>query len=168
MKDEHLVTIKDLKKYQGKFGLLFCFGTSFVSKIIQAKTRENKSEVVPSHVAIIAGNFLYESTSQSEKLGYKRIPAGVRRYLFKDFLRTEKKKNTLYYFYECPIDMELAEKYIHYPYGKDIIVDILFTDGSEGDSRGLICSQYGNLCAHIMDEPVVTPAELYRQVMELN
>lgn len=163
-----MLNIKNLRKIQGKTGLLFCFGTSFVSKIIQAKTRADTSEIVPSHVAVIAGNFIYESTSQSSNLGYKKIPKGVRRYLFKDFLRLERKKDTMYYFYECKIDMEVAEKYIHYPYGKDIIVDILFTDSSEGDSRGLICSQYGNLCANIMDIPVPTPAELYRQVMELN
>lgn len=163
-----LMTIKELQKVRGKTGLLFCFGTSFISKIIQAKTREDSSEVVPSHVAIIMGDFLYESTSQSAKLGYKKIPKGVRRYLLKDFFRLERKKDTLYYFYECDIDQNTAEKYIHYPYGKDIIVDILFTDSSEGDSRGLICSQYGNLCANIMDEPVVTPAELFRTVMEVN
>lgn len=59
-------------------GLLFCFGTSFISRVIQAKTKLYDEEQVPSHVAMIVnGQFLYESTSAPEKLGNKRIPSGV-------------------------------------------------------------------------------------------
>ena len=78
-------------------GLLFCFGTSFISRVIQAKTKLYDEEQVPSHVAMIVnGQFLYESTSAPEKLGNKRIPSGVRRYLLKDFYRLEKGKETEY------------------------------------------------------------------------
>ena len=85
-------------------GLLFCFGTSFISRVIQAKTKVYDEEQVPSHVAMIVnGQFLYESTSAPERLGNKRIPSGVRRYLLKDFYRLEKGKETEYYFYPCDL-----------------------------------------------------------------
>ena len=76
------LTIAELKKLINKkdTGILFCIGKSFISKIIQAKTRHNIDEIVPSHVALIVdGTFLYESTSQDEKLGNKKIKEGVRR-----------------------------------------------------------------------------------------
>lgn len=147
-------------------GLLFCFGSSFISRVIQAKTKKYDEELVPSHVAMIVdGQFLYESTSAPERLGNKRIPAGVRRYLFKDFLRLERTKNTEYYFYPCNLYSTELEKYLFYPYGKDTIVDFLLRDGSEGDSKGLICSQYANICSEILeDEPCPTPADLFRAI----
>ena len=92
------LTIAELKRLINKkdTGILFCIGKSFISKIIQAKTRHNIDEIVPSHVALIVdGTFLYESTSQDEKLGNKTIPAGVRRYLLKDFYRIEKAEEAL-------------------------------------------------------------------------
>lgn len=147
-------------------GVLFCIGTSFISKIIQAKTRLNPKEVVPSHVAIIHNGFLYESTSQSASIGNKTIPAGVRRYLLDDFYRLEKDKGTLYAFYPHHVYMSVAERYIHYPYGKDIILDYLLKDGSDGVSKGLICSQYANKVTEIMDEECPSPAVLYRFVKE--
>lgn len=150
---------------KGDTGLLFCFGTSFISRVIQAKTKEYDDELVPSHVAMIVdGKFLYESTSAPEKVGNKNIPAGVRRYLFKDFLKLEKTKSTKYYFYPIEIKMSKAEQYIHLPYGKDIIIDFLLKDGSDGDSKGLICSQYANLCTEVLNEACPSPAVLFREV----
>lgn len=147
-------------------GLLFCFGTSFISRVIQAKTKLYDEEQVPSHVAMIVnGRFLYESTSAPERLGNKRIPAGVRRYLLKDFYKLEKGKETEYYFYPCDLLSSQLEKYLFYPYGKDIIVDFLLRDGSDGDSKGLICSQYANICSEILaDELCPTPADLFRAI----
>lgn len=147
-------------------GLLFCFGTSFISRVIQAKTKNYDDEQVPSHVAmIIDGQFLYESTSAPERLGNKRIPSGVRRYLLKDFYRLEKGKETKYYFYPCKLFSSQLEKYLFYPYGKDTIVDFLLKDGSDGDSKGLICSQYANICSEILiDEPCPSPADLFREI----
>ena len=147
-------------------GLLFCFGTSFISRVIQAKTKLYDEEQVPSHVAMIVnGQFLYESTSAPERLGNKRIPSGVRRYLLKDFYRLEKGKETEYYFYPCNLLSSQLEKYLFYPYGKDTIVDFLLRNGSDGDSKGLICSQYANLCSEILaDEPCPTPADLFRAI----
>ena len=147
-------------------GLLFCFGTSFISRVIQAKTKLYDEEQVPSHVAMIVnGQFLYESTSAPERLGNKRIPSGVRRYLLKDFYRLEKGKETEYYFYPCDLLSSQLEKYLFYPYGKDTIVDFLLRDGSEGDSKGLICSQYANICSEILkDEPCPSPAVLFREI----
>ena len=151
---------------KGDTGLLFCFGSSFISRVIQAKTKEYDEELVPSHVAMIVdGRFLYESTSAPERLGYKRIPSGVRRYLLKDFFRLERGKNTEYYFYPCNLLSSQLEKYLFYPYGKDIIIDFLLKDGSEGDSKGLICSQYANICSEILeDEPCPSPAVLFRKI----
>ena len=147
-------------------GLLFCFGTSFISRVIQAKTKLYDEEQVPSHVAMIVnGQFLYESTSAPERLGNKRIPSGVRRYLLKDFYRLEKGKETKYYFYPCDLLSSQLEKYLFYPYGKDTIVDFLLRDGSDGDSKGLICSQYANMCSNILeDELCPTPADLFRAI----
>ena len=151
---------------KGDTGLLFCFGTSFISRVIQAKTKEYDKELVPSHVAMIVdGRFLYESTSAPERLGNKRIPSGVRRYLLKDFFKLEKNKNTKYYFYPCDLLSSQLEKYLFYPYGKDTIIDFLLKDGSDGDSKGLICSQYANICSEILeDEPCPSPAVLFRRI----
>nr|DAQ09846.1 MAG TPA: hypothetical protein [Caudoviricetes sp.] len=147
-------------------GLLFCFGNSFISRVIQAKTKEYDDELVPSHVAMIVnGQFLYESTSAPERLGNKRIPSGVRRYLIKDFYKLEKGKEAEYYFYPCNLLNLQLEKYLFYPYGKDTIIDFLLKDGSDGDSKGLICSQYANICSDILkDEPCPTPADLFRAI----
>lgn len=161
------LTIAELKRLINKkdTGILFCIGKSFISKIIQAKTRHNIDEIVPSHVALIVdGTFLYESTSQDEKLGNKRIPAGVRRYLLKDFYRIEKDKDTEYLFFPCEINRRELEKYVHYPYGKDIILDFVLKDGSNGESKGLICSQYANKVTGIIDMPCPSPADLFRKV----
>ena len=151
---------------KGDTGLLFCFGSSFISRVIQAKTKEYDEELVPSHVAMIVdGQYLYESTSAPERLGYKRIPSGVRRYLLKDFFRLERSKNTKYYFYPCDLLSPQLEKYLFYPYGKDTLIDFLLKDGSDGDSKGLICSQYANICSEILeDEPCPSPAVLFRKI----
>lgn len=167
------INIQDLKKELNKInpidrqGILFCIGTSFISKVIAAKTRQQNDDIVPTHVAIIKGSFLYESTSSAEKVGYKKIPAGVRRYLLTDFYKIEKNKDTTYLFYKVDLNMSELEKYIHRPYGKDIILDYLLKDGSDGDSRGLICSQYANLVTNLIDAECVNPVELYRKVKEI-
>ena len=156
--------IKDSKIRQG---ILFCFGDSFISKVIQLKTRLTKDEIVPSHVAMIFNESLYESTSAPEKVGNKRIPSGVRRYLLKDFFKIEQDKNTKYYFYDMTLSEKLLDKYIHLPYGKDTIVDFLVKEASTGDSKGLICSQYTNAVTVLLKEPCPTPADLYRKVLEI-
>lgn len=164
------LNITDLRKLINKndSGILFCIGNSFISKIIQAKTRLNTKEIVPSHVALIVdGTFLYESTSQDDKLGNKTIPAGVRRYLLKDFYRLEKDKETKYAFFPTEIDRKELEKYIHYPYGKDIILDFLLKDGSNGESKGLICSQYVNNVTKLVNEPCPSPAVVYRAAKKM-
>lgn len=167
-KQPELLSLGELKNLisKGDTGLLFCFGSSFISRVIQAKTKEYNEELVPSHVAMIVdGQFLYESTSAPERLGYKRIPSGVRRYLLGDFFRLERTKNTKYYFCPCDLSDTQLEKYLFYPYGKDIIIDFLLKDGSEGDSKGLICSQYANICSGILeDEPCPSPAILFRKI----
>ncbi len=168
LKEKDLLTLEELKKELKKHsqGLIFCFGSSFVSRVIQSKTRLVPEEAVPSHVAMMIDNkFLYESTSQPEQVGNKTIPAGVRRYLIDDFIKSEKKKLTKYYFYPVSISKSEAEKYIHLPYGKDIILDFLLKDGSDGDSKGLICSQYANLCAKIVNEPCPSPAQVLRELV---
>lgn len=165
-----IINLKQLKSLiqRGDTGILFCFGTSFISRIIQIKTRLNDKEIIPSHVALILnGEFLYESTSQPETIGRKTIPAGVRRYLLKDFYKMENKKDTTYAFFPCKININKLEKYIHYPYGKDTIVDFFLTNGSDGVSNGLICSQYGNIVTELMDNPCPSPAVLYRYVKTL-
>ena len=164
------LNIKELKTLINKrdTGILFCVGTSFISKLIQFKTRTSKTEIVPSHVAIIKdGTYLYESTSQLATLGRKTIPSGVRRYLLSDFYKLEKDKSTLYYFHPCELDEKRLEKYIHYPYGVDTIVDFALKDGSDGISKGLICSQYGNLVTRLMDKECPSPADLFRCILTL-
>lgn len=148
-------------------GILFCFGDSFISRVIQIKTRHSTNEIVPSHVAMIYDEQLYESTSAPERVGAKRIPAGVRRYLLKDFFKIESLKNTKYLFFEIDLSLKKLDKYIHLPYGKDTIVDFLIKDESTGESQGLICSQYANLVTRLLDKPCPNPAELYRKVLEL-
>lgn len=169
----NVYTIQTLKKALDKIdpldreGLLFCIGTSFISKVIDVKTREEDDDIVPTHVAMIKGSFLYESTSASEKINNKKIPAGVRRYLLTDFYKLEKKKGTEYVFIPTPLWVTELEKHIHRPYGKDIILDYLLKDGSNGDSKGLICSQYANLVTRLIDKDCVSPVELYRIAKEL-
>lgn len=156
---------ENLKLYKNPEGILFCFGESFISKVIQMKTRNSKSEIVPSHVALIYNGFLYESTSAPEKVGSKRIPSGVRRYLLADFFKMEMTKATTYFFYDVALPEKVLEKYIHLPYGKDTIVDFLIKDESTGDSKGLICSQYANLVTKLLDKPCPNPAEMYREAV---
>ena len=143
-------------------GLIFCFGTSFVSKLIQLKTRKYKSEKVPSHVAMYYKGFIYESTTEKVEVNNKRIPAGVRRWLCTDYLKSEAEKETSYVLFDTKLNTLALEKFVHYPYGKDTILDYLLKDGSDGESSGLICSQYANYCAKRIPAPCVTPAELYR------
>lgn len=146
-------------------GLLFCEGNSFNSKLIRAKTRELIDERVPSHVAIIYRGFIYESTTREVDIGYKTIPGGVRRWLLKDYYKSEANKNTLYGFFRVDdrlFNKDVMEDNIHRPYGIDIILDIALKNGSDGSSRGLICSQYANLVLSILDKTVPTPAELMR------
>lgn len=165
----NITEFKDALKKNHSY-LLFCFGTSFVSQIIAAKTRRDKTEIVPTHVAlIIDGKYLYESTSQPDTLKNKTIPAGVRRYLLEDFYNLEKNKSTKYYLYDVTndIDYEALEKYVHYPYGKDTILDFVLRDGSDGVSKGLICSQYANKVTNILSKACPNPAELYRKIKKM-
>lgn len=169
-----VINVKDLEEFiRGHDnGILFCFGTSFISRIIQAKTKLYPSEIVPSHVALILGGFIYESTTDSPNVNKKHIPAGVRRWLLKDFLKSEKKKQTGYSVLEIPDELvnpiEL-ENNIHRPYGKDTILDFVLKDGSEGDSNGLICSQYVNIVTQLLpNKKCPTPAELYRKAKEIS
>ena len=166
-----LLTIKELKDILHLSGrartssLLFCFGSSFISKLIQAKTRLYPGEKVPSHVALIYYGYVYESTTDAVKIGKKRIPAGVRRWLLEDFLKSELKKETLYYIYPwSKINLKTLEDNVHRPYGIDHILDFLFTDESDGDGDGLICSQYVNMAANVIKSPCPSPAELFRVV----
>ena len=164
-----LLNINELKGLinKGDTGILFCFGTSFISKMIQLKTRLNDEEIVPSHVAMIVdGSFLYESTSMPDKLSTKTIPAGVRRYKLQDFYRIEKGKSTKYYFLPYDnIDMDKLETYVHYPYGKDTILDFILKDGSDGVSKGLICSQYANRVTGLLEQDCPSPAVMYRKAL---
>lgn len=146
-------------------GLLFCFGTSLISQLIRNKTKLYSSEIVPSHVAIYYKGFIYESTSNEADLKKKTIPSGVRRYLFKDFLKIEANKDTTYVYIPYKVDINVAEKFIHYPYGILTIVEFLFKDSANGKANGLICSQYANYVTKVLDAKVVTPAELYRAVI---
>lgn len=159
---------KFLNAEKDKGLILYCFGTSFVSKLIRMMTAEHDGEQVPSHVALIYNGFIYESTSSSEKVGNKKIPRGVRRWLLSDFYKAEKNKNTSYDIAIVTIDRKILEKYIHYPYGIDTIVDYALKDGSDGDSKGLICSQYANYAIKAIDKSCCTPAELYRIKWQLN
>ena len=160
-----LFKVNELKKriYPEKYGLLFCFGTSFISQLIQAKTRLHPYEQVPSHVAVIFDKSIYESTTEIVKVNKKTIPSGVGRWLITDYLKNEKTKETSYYFYPVIIRLDIAEEFVHYPYGKDIILDYLLQDGSDGSKYGLICSQYANKVAgNPINQEVVSPAELFR------
>ncbi len=160
-------TLEEIPK-ENRQGILCCFGNSFISKVIQHKTRENKDEIVPSHIALIYKDCLYESTSAPERVGNKRIPSGVRRYLLKDFYKMEYDKNTKYYFYSMKLPLNRLDKYIHLPYGKDTIVDFLIKDKSTGDSKGLICSQYANFVTKILKNNLCpNPAQMYRKILEL-
>lgn len=148
-------------------GILFCFGTSFISRIISAKTRKNVNEYVPTHVALLTGDSIYESTTDGEEIGYKKIRSGVRRWQLKDYITTEKNKLTKYVYVDWDWDVLEADEYIHLPYGKDTILDFLLKDGSDGDSHGLICSQYANICTRILPKKKCpNPAELYREVLK--
>lgn len=159
--------LKDLKDLVSKnqSGLIFCFGTSFTSQLIRAKTRLYTNEQVPSHVAVYHKGFIYESTTMDEHVGVKYIPSGVRRWLVTDYLKAEKKRNTRYVFIPIGVDIAVLERYIHYPYGIDTIVDYMFKDNSNGHSKGLICSQYANYATKLIDKECVTPAELYRRAL---
>lgn len=156
-------TLKDYERATTS-GLLFCFGTSFISKIIQARTRIYTGEVVPSHVAMIHNGFIYESTTSVEYVRNKTINAGVRRWMLDDFFASERKKNTTYVFIPYELCDATLEACVHLPYGKDTIVDYLMKDKSIGNSKGLICSQYANMCCGLIDAPCCTPADLFRKV----
>lgn len=166
-----LLTLRQLKDKYNKgllgMGFLFCFGTSFISRLIQVKTRNNDKEIVPSHVAIIYNDMIYESTSSTEKINNKKIPAGVRRWRIKDFFKVEREKETQYAFYSYYFDRDKLEDKVHLPYGKDTIVEYFIKDNAVGDSKGLICSQYANEVSKpkVIDASCVTPAELYRAVL---
>ena len=169
MKELKLLNIYDLEyliNYDFNYSdtaVLFCFGTSLISRIIQAKTRLTKGEIVPSHVAMLTKNFIYESTTGEEHIDNKYIRQGVRRWLVSDFLKAEKSKLTKYILVKHPVDTWKANQYVHLPYGKDIILDFLLKDGSEGDSKGLICSQYVNKCIEPKSKsPCPSPADLFR------
>lgn len=153
---------KALKLDKNFEGYIFCFGTSFISQLIMAKTRKNKNEKVPSHVALIKDKYIYESTTEKPEVGKKRIPSGVRRWQLRDYIKYEKGKETRYAICKANINIKEAEYYVHYPYGRDTILDYVLADGSDGVSYGLICSQYANLCTKEIDAPCVTPAELFR------
>lgn len=166
-----IMNLKELEDYLSNCytGLLFCFGTSMISKIIQVKTRKYEKEIVPSHVAIIYGDHIYESTTDVVHVGYKTIKSGVRRWLLSDFLKAEHRKQTEYAVLNLEyVERDVADSYIHLPYGKDTILDFLLKDGSDGDSHGLICSQYANLVTRLLPKKKCpNPAELYRKAKEL-
>lgn len=167
----NIMNLQELEEYLNSCnsGLLFCFGTSMISRIIQAKTRKYDSEIVPSHVAMIYGNHIYESTTDIIHIGYKDIKSGVRRWLLKDFLKAEHKKQTDYAVLTLPyFERQKADEYVHLPYGRDTILDFLLKDGSDGDSHGLICSQYANLVTQLLpNKKCPNPAELYRKAKEI-
>lgn len=162
------LTLKEFQKtikYVDYPVVVFAFGESMISKIIQIKTREYKQEIVPSHTFSVVDGFVYESTSAPDHLTDKTIPAGVRRYRTVDFFESEigKKTNYMIFTPESAIfNYDIAEKYVHYPYGKDSIVEFLVKDKSVGESRGLICSEYVNKCWNISTAKRPSPADLYR------
>lgn len=166
-----VMNLAELKEYLKNVhsGLLFCFGSSMISRIIQAKTRLHEAELVPSHVAMIYGNHIYESTTSAEHVGHKTIKGGVRRWLLDDFIKSEYKKQTNYAVLELDyFDRVKADSYVHLPYGKDTILDFLLKDGSDGDSHGLICSQYANIVTEILpSSKCPSPAELYRKAIKI-
>lgn len=174
--DEQLLNIFDLEKIfksQGKtlhgFGIVFCFGTSLVSRIIQAKTRIEEGEIVPSHVLLVWGNQVLESTTDVQTINHKRIPSGVRMWRLKDWIECEKKRLTKYFYYPYKnIDNDLMTDLLHLPYGRDTIVDFIIKDKSEGDrTHGLICSQYVNKVTKLSKQKCPSPADLYRIVKDL-
>lgn len=166
-----IMTLKELEETLKQYntGLIFCFGTSMISRIIQAKTKKYDTEIVPSHVAMFYGNYLYESTTDVIHVGYKTIKAGVRCWLLKDFIKAEHKKQTEYAILSLPyFEKDRADEYVHLPYGRDTILDFLLKDGSDGDSHGLICSQYANIVTSILPKKrCPNPAELYRKAKEI-
>lgn len=153
------------------FGLLFCFGTSLVSKIIMAKTRIDDGEIVPSHVAMLYGGFIFESTTDVVNINHKEVKSGVRLWQIKDYIESEKNKLTKYYYYKMPknkFDKDMMIDCLHLPYGKDTIVDFLLKDKSEGtNTNGLICSQYANKCTKLSKQKCPSPADLFRIVRDL-
>lgn len=169
MNDYKLMNIYDLEEFvedimiEGDRGILFCFGTSFISKLIKAKTAKYPSEIVPSHVALMSNKFIYESTTSESVVDNKKIKSGVRRWLLKDFIKAEKSRLTKYCYISHKWSYDIADEFIHLPYGKDIILEFLLKDGSEGDSKGLICSQYANKCIEYpLKKACPTPAEMFR------
>ena len=173
-----LLNIYDLQRvlkgkkipYSG-YGILFCFGTSLVSKIIMAKTREYDGEIVPSHAAMVYGAYIFESTTDEVNVNHKNIKSGVRLWKIEDFIESEKDKLTSYYFYPMKpnkFNNEMMMDCLHLPYGKDTIVDFLLKDKSNGDKTyGLICSQYVNKCTKLSKQRCPSPADLFRIVKDL-
>lgn len=173
--NEELLNIYDLEKMcksNGKtvhgFGIVFCFGTSLISHIIQAKTRLDNDEIVPSHVLLMWGNAVLESTTDIQRIRHKTIPSGVRMWRLKDWIECEKTKLTKYFFYPYrDIDNDLMTDLLHLPYGRDTIIDFLLKDKSEGDrTHGLICSQYVNKVTKLSKQRCPSPADLYRIVLK--
>lgn len=153
------------------FGLLFCFGTSLISRAIQMKTREYDDEVVPSHVAILFGEYIFESTTSEEFVNHKKIHEGVRMWMIEDFIEAEKNKLTKYYVYkmsQAQFDVDNLMHNLHLPYGRDTIVDFVFKNKSNGDkTHGLICSQYANKCTKLSKQRCPSPADLFRIIKDL-
>lgn len=169
-----LMNIYDLEDFinddmtDNERGVLFCIGTSFISRLIIAKTRKIKNEIVPSHVALLSKEFIYESTTGEAHVNNKYIRQGVRRWLTSDFIKAEKDKLTKYIFIRHNWDVKIADQYVHLPYGKDIILDFLLKDGSDGDSKGLICSQFVNKCINLKHQLACpSPADLLRAAKQL-
>ena len=152
------------------FGILFCFGTSLVSRLIQAKTRMQDKEVVPSHVLIIYGEWIFESTTEVvNTFTHKKIPSGVRMWKLEEYIDHEKSKSSKYYLYKYnKFDKDMLLSCLHLPYGKDNIIDFILKDTSEGDrTYGLICSQYVNKVTKLSKQRCPTPADLFRIVKDI-
>lgn len=167
-----LMNIYDLEDFTEEMsindkGILYCFGTSLVSRLIQAKTRRTPNELVPSHVALYSRDLIYESTTSEVDINNKHIRSGVRRWLTDDFIEAEKDRLTKYIYLSNPWAGASADLFVHLPYGKDTIVDFLLKDGSDGDSKGLICSQFANMCIRYPHQKQCpTPADLFRQELK--
>lgn len=170
---------KQVRENPNQSYICFAIGTSLISRIIAAKTREDDKEVVPSHAFMVIPckhsltstdmrTMVYESTSQDDKIGKKIIHGGVRRWLFEDWAKCERGKETLYA--TAPIfkvDVGQLEGNLHRPYGIDSIVQFLVKDASKGSKKGLICSEYANLVTHIIpNNPCPSPADLFREVKD--
>ena len=168
-----LLNIYDLSKTirGNNSGILFCFGTSVVSKLIMAKTRLECGEVVPSHIALLYGDWIFESTTEEVHINNKIIKSGVRNWLVKDFIEAEKKKLTKYYFYKMNsghFNVNQLTDCLHLPYGVDNIIDFVLKDKSNGDrTHGLICSQYANKVTGLSKQACPSPADLFRIVKDL-